>query len=76
MEHKVYTAIVAALRAGRLNEPFSQQDFRSACPGLGGGTYQAFLSKHARGNRGGDTELLERVARGRYRVIRPIEYGV
>jgi hypothetical protein len=42
MVHEVYRAIVRALRAGRLTEPFSADDFRRACPGFGKGTYSAF----------------------------------
>jgi hypothetical protein len=74
MEHKVYRAIVAAVKSGKLVEPFGRAEFRKACPKFGEGTYQAFLSKHAKGN-GTDTELLVRVSRGRYRLIRPFLYG-
>lgn len=74
MEHKVYRAIVAAVKSKKLAEPFGRVEFRKACPKLGEGTYQAFLSKHAKGN-GTNTELFERVSRGRYRLIRPLLYG-
>jgi hypothetical protein len=47
MAHKVYGAIVKAIRSGRLKEPFSKKDFENSCPGLGHGTYNAFLDKHA-----------------------------
>jgi hypothetical protein len=76
MAHKVYGAIVAAVRGGSLAEPFGQEDFRRACPGLGAGTYNAFLAKHAAGNPGGNSELFERVAPGQYRCIRPFRYGL
>lgn len=75
-DHKVYTAIVEAIRAGRLDEPFTNSDFKRACPGLGMGTYQAFLYKHSLGNPGGNSELFERVAPGRFRAIRPFKYGM
>ena len=38
MKHKVYEAIVEAIRAGILAEPFTVQDFKVFCPGLGMGT--------------------------------------
>lgn len=74
--HRVYSATVAAVRAGRLTEPFSQRDFRRACPGFAEGTYRVFLNKHRRGNPGGNSELFERVSPGRFRLLRPIRYGL
>ena len=59
MTHKVYKAIIQAMRNGTLVEPFSWADFLAACPGLGCGTYTTFLHKHARGNPGGNTELFQ-----------------
>lgn len=75
-QHRVYTAIVEAVRAGSLREPFTRDDFRRACPGFGAGTYNAFLDKHSLGNPGGNSELFERVAPGQFRVLRPFRYGV
>jgi hypothetical protein len=57
MRHKVYSAIVEAVRAGKLAEPFSNNDFRAACPGLGNGTYAAFLDKHSEENPGHNSAL-------------------
>lgn len=74
--HRVYSAIVAAVRSGRLVEPFTQEDFRRACPGFGEGTYKAFLHKHRRGNPGGNSELFERVGPGRFKLLRPFPYGL
>jgi hypothetical protein len=74
--HEVYEAIVSAVRSGQLEEPFSQMGFRRACPGFREGTYKAFLYKHRLGNRGGDTELFELVQPGRFRLLRPIRYGL
>lgn len=76
MAHQVYGAIVAAVRAGTLVEPFSTDDFRTACPELGAGTYNAFLAKHALGNPGGASELFERTAPGRFTCLRPFRYGL
>ena len=74
--HRVYRAIVEAVKSGDLPEPFSERDFRAACPGLGEGTYNAFLHKHATDNPDGDSELFDRVAPGRFRLLRPLRYGL
>ena len=74
--HAVYAAIVSAVRSGKLQEPFSQAGFRRACPGLGEGTYKAFLHKHRLRNPGGNSELFERVSPGRFKLLRPIRYGL
>jgi len=75
MPHEVYRAIVAAVDAGRFREPFSKEDFRVACPGFGGGTYQAFLWKHREGNNGNTSELFILVSPGRFECLRPFRYG-
>ena len=41
--HDVYSALVDAVAAGTLKEPFSAAGFRHACPGFGEATYRAFL---------------------------------
>lgn len=74
--HKAYTMIVRAIQQRLLGEPFTNRDFRRACPGLGAGTYNAFLDKHALGNPGGQTELFARAAPGRFCLLRPFKYGV
>ena len=74
MPHEVYQAIVNAVETGVLREPFSQKDFRNACPGFGEGTYNAFLWNHAEGN-GYTTELFTKVAPGLFRCLRPFRYG-
>ena len=76
MKHGVYTSIVQAVRQGRLKEPFTKRDFRNACPGWGEGTYNAFLDKHTVGNPGGNSELFIRVAPGKFKLLRPIKYGI
>ena len=73
--YQVYRAIVSAVKSGRIIEPFGTAEFRRTCPGFGKGTYQAFLGKHAKCN-GKNRELFVRVARGRYRLIRPYLYGL
>ena len=75
-DHATYRAIVDAVERGDLSEPFTASDFEAACPGLGAGTYVAFLAKHAVGNPSGDSELFERVGPGSYRLVRPIKYGL
>jgi hypothetical protein len=76
MRHMVYEAIVAAVNSGMLREPFSKDDFRAACSGLGGGTYEAFLWKHRQGNNGGNSELFSLVSPGQFRCLRPFRYGL
>ena len=75
MGHKVYEAIIRAITEGRLIEPFTQLDFQRSCPGLGDGTYKAFLYKHSKGNPGGYTELFKRVGPGQFHCLRPFKYG-
>jgi hypothetical protein len=74
--HKVYSAIVQAVKKGQLKEPFTQEDFRRACPGLGEGTYQAFLHKHRKDNPGGQSELFELIGSGKFRLLRPYRYDL
>jgi len=75
-KHKVYQAIVDAVKQGRLNEPFGVSAFRKSCPGFGEGTYKAFLYKHRKGNPGKNSELFQQVAPGRFTLIRPFKYGI
>jgi len=75
MGHKVYGAIIEAVKSGTLVEPCGSAEFRQACPGLGSGTYHAFLDKHGAGNPGGNSERFERVAPGRFRCLRPFKCG-
>lgn len=75
MGHKVYRAIVNSVNAGILHEPFSTQDFRKHCPGFKNGTYNAFLYKHKKGNRQGNSELFIQVGVNQFILIRPLKYG-
>lgn len=74
--HKVYSSIISAVKSGTLKEPFSKDDFKNACPNLGEGTYNAFLDKHRMGNPGGNSELFEKVSPGKFKLIRPLKYGL
>ncbi|WP_146149201.1 hypothetical protein [Nitratireductor sp. StC3] len=65
---KFASEIYAAVRSGRLREPFSAREVKAACPGWADNTYRVFLSKHAVGN-GRTTELFVRIAPGRYRLM-------
>jgi len=76
LSHRVYSRIVEVVRIGQLLEPFGKEEFRQVCPELGEGTHNAFLHKHAMGNPAGNTELFERVAPGRFRLVRPLKYGL
>jgi hypothetical protein len=74
--HKVYSAIVQAVKKGEIKEPFTQDDIRRVCPGFGDGTYQAFLYKHRKGNPGGASELFEIIELGKFSLLRPFRYGL
>ena len=76
MAHKVYKSIVDAVRSGRLKEPFTKEDIKEKCPGLGKGTYNAFLHKHRVDNPGGSSELFELVGPGSFKCTRPFKYGL
>ena len=73
MAHKIYKSIIGAVKAGKLIEPFTEKDFRKACPQLGEGTYKAFLHKHSLGNPGNNSELFERVSAGKFKLLRPFK---
>jgi len=74
--HRTYAAIVKAIKEKRLREPFSARDFSHACSGFADRTYRTFLHKHSRGNPGGHSELFERTAPGKFKLLRPIKYGL
>lgn len=74
--HKVYRSIVKAVTKGLLKEPFTSKEFQNACPDLVEGTYSVFLHKHRKGNPGGNSELLEKISPGQFKLIRPIKYGI
>lgn len=70
---KVYKAIVDAVEKGALKEPFSEDDFRKACPGFGDGTYYVYLYKHRAGNPGGYDEFFKLVSARTFKLIRPVK---
>jgi hypothetical protein len=61
--------IYAAVKNGKLKEPFGSNDVKRACPGWAERTYTNFLSKHAIGNPSKASELFQRVGPGQYRTI-------
>lgn len=61
--------VYAAVRTGRLKEPFNGAAVKIACPGWAERTYFNFMPKHRRGNPSGTSELFERVAPGSYRTL-------
>jgi hypothetical protein len=61
--------IFAAVRSGKLAEPFNAAMVKKACPGWADGTYRTFLGKHMVGNEH-TTELFVRVEQGLYRLYR------
>jgi hypothetical protein len=72
----LYAEIVYSVRSGKLREPFSAADVKNAYPRWDEKTYGTFLPKHRVGNPMGTSELFARVSRGRYRLLRPIKYGL
>ncbi len=75
MAHRVYSAIVQAMKERRLSEPLTKNDFESTGAGFKPGTYNAFLHKHRKGNPGGVSDFFELVAPGEFRCLRPYLYG-
>jgi predicted aspartyl protease len=67
---RVVESVDGEISAGHLTEPFSNEDFKRACPGFGKGTYNAFLWKHRRGNPRSRPEYFELVGKNRFRRIR------
>ena len=59
--------IYAAVKSGKLQQPFNTAMLEQACPGWAPKTYGVFLGKHVVGN-GRTTELFVRVGRGMYRT--------
>jgi hypothetical protein len=70
MAGRIMQCIEAAVRAGRLRQPFSNKDFKAACPGFGHGTYHAFLWKHREGNPSGETEHFRLVGPNSFVLLR------
>jgi len=46
------------------------------CKGFGNGTCAAFLYKHRKGNPGENSELFDMVSQGRFKLLKPIKYGL
>jgi len=76
IKNKVYPRVIEAFKNGRLQEPFTKDDFIKACPGFGRGTYNAFLWKHRVGNPKNSTELFIKVSPGKFKLVRPFKYGL
>jgi hypothetical protein len=60
--------IYAAVKSGKLAQPFSSEMVKRTCPGWAERTYSVFLNKHRVGNPGGETELFVRVAPGLFKL--------
>jgi hypothetical protein len=67
---KLIQAIRTAVQEGQLEEPFRANNVREAIPGFAEKTYNVFLSKHRKGNPGGNTELFIRLKQGTYKLLR------
>ena len=66
MGRETIRRIRAAVRVGKLHEPFKASEVNKLLGIHWAGT---FLPKHRVENPGGDTELFVRVAKGRYRLV-------
>jgi hypothetical protein len=60
--------VYAAVRTGKLTEPFSAQTAKRACPGWAENTYHNFFNKHRIGNPSGTTEMFIQVAPGQFKL--------
>jgi len=74
--HWVYDTIISRVKEGKLKEPFSSNDLIQKCPEIKEGTSRTFPRKHRKGNPGKNTELFEMVKHGRFKLIRPLRYGL
>jgi hypothetical protein len=61
--------VYAAVRSGKLAQPFSAETVRIACPGYTEGTYRNFFKRHRVGNPSGMAELFLRRAWNRFETI-------
>jgi hypothetical protein len=59
--------IYAAVKSGKLKQPFNAAMLEEACPGRAAKTYSVFMGRHAVGN-GKAAELFVRVGPGLYRI--------
>ncbi len=59
----------AAVRSGKLAQPFSAETVKRACPGYAEGTYRNFFNRHRVGNPSGMAELFIRCASHRFEII-------
>ncbi len=74
--HIVYRTIVRSVKNGKLKEPFSANDVMKACPKLKPSTCMTILNKHRKSNPSKTSELFVRVSPGKFKLIRPIKYGL
>jgi hypothetical protein len=61
--------VYAAVRSGKLTQPFSAESVKLACPGRSNGTYRNFFNKYRVGNPRGMTELFVRRGSNRFEII-------
>lgn len=74
--HRIYRTIVQAVKDKKLGEPFSANDVMKACRNLKPTTCMTFLNKHRKSNPSQTSELFVRVSPGKFKLIRPIRYGL
>jgi hypothetical protein len=62
------SVVHAAVRSGKLAQPFSAETVKRACPGYTDGTYRNFFNRHRVGNPGGMAELYVRRGANRFEI--------
>jgi hypothetical protein len=61
--------VYAAVRCGKLAQPFSVEAAKHACPGYTEGAYRNFFKRHCVGNPSGMAALFVRRAWNRFEII-------
>ena len=75
---KIYPPIVDAVKSGKLKEPFNSNQLKIACKGkdIKESVVGSYATRHRKGNPGKRTEYFEKVAQGKFKLIRPFKHGL
>ena len=61
--------VYAAVRSGKLDQPFSAESVKHACPGRSEATYRMFFNRHRVGNPRGMAELFVRRGTRQFEIV-------
>ena len=61
--------VYAAVRSGKLAQPFSAESVKHACPGRSEATYRMFFNRHRVGNPRGMAELFVRRGTRQFEIV-------